>query len=443
MNNRGGMVRRILVLLSLLAWLPQAAPEAAPATRPARAVLPNGLTVVVAELRGSPVVTLDTWVRVGSRDETDELAGAAHFVEHMLFKGTRRRRPGEISREVEALGGLLNASTGFDYTHYYIVADRQFFDRILDLQADALMHSTFDPQEVERERQVVLQELALIEDTPARAAIFRLFGTAYRVHPYRRPVGGTPEGIRHLTREQLLQFYRSHYGPANVTVVVAGTVRAEEVIVKVQRALGGWRRPVAGRLPALAEPPIAGVRRTDEERDVRVATLALGWIGPDVRNPDHYAADVLAYALGRGRAARLVRTLQDRQRIVQTISAAFQTTVDPGLFYVQASTEPQNRQEAEAAVLREVAAVRRDGLTHEELQRAKTLLEADVRVAEHTSQGLAGALGFAATVADLDYHETYLARVRAVTQDDVLRVARRYLDPERYAVVTIRPRSTP
>jgi zinc protease len=437
------MARRLLLVLGLLACLAGAVVEAAPATKPARAVLPNGLAVVVAERRGLSVVTLDTWVKVGSRDETDELAGAAHFVEHMLFKGTRRRRVGEINREVEALGGVLNASTGFDYTHYYIVADRRFFDRVLDLQADALMNSTFDPQEVERERQVVLQELALIEDTPARAAIFRLFGTAYRVHPYRRPVGGTPEGIRRLTREQLLQFYRSHYGPANVTVVVAGDVRAEEVVAEVRRALGGWRRPVQGRLPAPSEPPIAGVRRTNEERDVRVVTLAIGWIGPDVRNPDHYAADVLAYALGRGRAARLVRTLQDRQRIVQTISAAFQTAVDPGLFYVQATTEPQSRQEAEAALLREIEAVRRDGLTHEELQRAKTLLETDVLVAEHTSQGLAAALGFASTVADLDYHETYLARIRAVTQDDVLRVVRRYLDPGRYAVVTIRPRGAP
>jgi zinc protease len=406
-------------------------------------LLPNGLRVVVAALPGSPAVAVDVWVRVGSRDETDELNGAAHFVEHMLFKGTRRRPVGQIAREVEALGGWTNAATGPDYTHFYVVAPAAAWDRVLDVQADALTDPTFDPQEVERERAVVLQELDLIHDAPTRHAFFQLFATAFTVHPYRRPVGGSREVVRRLTRDQLVAFYRAHYGPANVTVVVAGGLPPRAALEAVRRRFGGWRREVARRPPPPREPPLDRVRRAVEVRDVQVTTLALGWMGPHVRDPDHYAVDVLVYALGRGRGARWVRELRDRRRVVQTLSVGFPTARDPSLVYVLAATADPDEARAEQAVLEEVRRLRREGISEDELQRAKTLLESEVRVEQHTSQGLAASLGFAATVADLDYHRTYLDHVRAVTREDVLEVVRRYLDPERYAVVAIRPRRSP
>lgn len=435
---RRGALKAAAVVAALLLCAPAALP--APAPPLVEEVLPNGLRVVVAEQPGSPAVTVDVWVRVGSRDETDELNGAAHFVEHMLFKGTRRRRAGDIAREVESLGAWTNAATGYDYTHYYVVAPAHAVGRVLDIQADALTNSIFDPEEVERERAVVLQELSLIEDTPARSAVFRLYQTAFTVHPYRRPVGGSPEVVRRLTRQQLVDFYRTHYGPANVSVVVAGGVSAREVLDAARRLFGNWRHPVAGRRAAPAEPPMAGVRRAVEERDVRVTTLAMGWIGPDVGNPDHYAADVLVYALGRGRGARWVRALRDQRRAVQTLSVSFPTAVDPPLFSVVASTAAPDEREAERAILEEVVRLREEGLRPDEVARAKAVLEAEVKVEQHTSRGLAGALGFSTTVASVDYFRTYLQRVRAVTLEDVRRVAQRYLDPGRYALVAIRPR---
>ncbi len=158
-------VALLLCLLLLLVIGVSAEHSAAlPAPSVTRAVLDNGLTIIVAEQHAAELVTLNAWVKVGSRDETDELNGAAHFVEHMLFKGTRRRKVGQIDREVEGLGGILNASTAFDFTQYYITAASRFFDRILDLQADALMNSTFDPEEMERERRVVLEEIGLRDD---------------------------------------------------------------------------------------------------------------------------------------------------------------------------------------------------------------------------------------------------------------------------------------
>ncbi len=445
MGTGGGRVMRRWAVLASLTLLLGTSPSPGVAVEPVllQEVLPHGLRVVAVELAGSPAVTVDAWVRVGSRDEPDELNGAAHFVEHMLFKGTRRRGPGDFAREVESLGGWANASTAWDYTHYYVVVPAGAFREALDILADALANAAFDPQEVERERTVVLQELSLIHDTPARYAVFKLYETAYTVHPYRRPVGGSVETVRRMTRDQLVGFYRAHYGPANVTVVVGGGVPARQAVEDVRRALGGWRRPVARRSVAAPEPPLDRVRRAVELRDVRVTTVAMGWMGPDVRDEDHYAVDVLVYALGRGRGARWVRSLRDRRRVVQAVSVSFPTAKDPPLLVVTAVTEGPDESRAERAVLEEVRELRERGLSEEELQRARTLLEADVRAELHTSRGMAASLGFAATVADLDYHRTYLDNVWAVTREHVLQVARRYLDPERYAVVAVRPRRNP
>ena len=436
-------MRRAWVLLVLALVVAAAPPRSGIEPTLLQEVLPNGLRVVVAEQPGSPAATVDVWVRAGSRDETDEVSGAAHFVEHMLFKGTQRRPVGQLAREVETLGGWTNASTGFDATHYYVVVPAAAVGQALEIQADALTDPVFDPREVERERAVILQELSLIHDTPARFAVFRLFETAFTVHPYRRPVGGSPESVRRLSREQLVGFSPSHYGPANVTVVAAGGVRPRRVVEQVRALLGRWRREVVRQPAPPREPPMDRVRRAVEVRDVQVTTLALGWLGPDVRNPDHYAVDVLVYALGRGRAGRWLRELRDRQRVVQTLSVGFPTAKDPSLIYVVASTGDPDETRAEGAILGEVRRLRSEGLSEEEVERAKTLLEAEVRVEQHTSRGLAASLGFAATVADLDYHRTYLENVRAITREDVLEVARRYLHPDRYAVVALRPRRAP
>lgn len=432
----------VVVLLLCALLLPAVSPAAAQtrAAAPVRVVLDNGLTVIIHENHAAEIVTLYAWVKVGSRDETEELNGAAHFVEHMLFKGTRKRKVGQISREVESLGGILNASTWYDWTSYFIVASSRFFDRMLDIQADALMNSTFDPEEFERERLVVIEELSRREDTPSTRAYDVLSTTVWTVHPYRRFPGGTRPVIRAMTRDGLFAFYKTYYVPGNVIVVVAGDVKADEVVAKVRRAYGAWRGALPARLPATPEPAFTSVRRAVVDADVRVTSMRLGWLGPSVKDRDVYATDVLLYALGRGLSSRLIRNVRDRLRVVQTISAGFGTLADPGLFTIFAVSEPDLQARAEEAILAEISAVRAEGITEEELRRAKTLLEGEVIVETHTSRGMASNLGYYTTIADLEFALTYLDRMRQVTRDDVQRVAQRYLDPQRYAIAVIRPR---
>ncbi len=430
----------LLLLLGLLAPAVSPATAQSRTAAPLRVVLDNGLTVIVQETHATEIVTLQAWVKVGSRDETEETNGAAHFVEHMLFKGTQRRRVGQIDRDVEGLGGILNASTSFDYTQYFIVSASRFFDKILDIQSDALMRSTLDPQELERERQVIIEELNRRDDTPSTRTFDALYTTAYTLHPYRRPIGGSRTVIQQMTRDQLFGFYTTHYAPGNVTVVAVGDVNAQDALHKARQAYGGWRRAAPARQQFAPEPPFAAVRRSVIEGDVRVAYLNMGWLGPAARDRDVYPMDVLLYVLGRGRGSRLVRGIQEGQRLVQQISAGFPTALDPALFSVFAVTEPDNVARVEEAILVEIRAVREQGVSDEDLRRAKTLLEGEEIVSIHTTRGFATTLGFYATVADLEFALTYRDRIRQVSREDVQRVAQRFLDPQRYAIVVLQPR---
>ncbi|MGH2373437.1 MAG: M16 family metallopeptidase [bacterium] len=409
------------------------------APRLVRSVLDNGLTVIVEEHAVTDIVALQTWVHVGSKDEDDETNGVAHFIEHMLFKGTSKRKAGEMERAVEGVGGVLNAGTSDDWTYYYMVAAGRHFDQMLELQADAIMNSTIDPGELERERRVVIEEINRRDNAPSTRAFDLLRGVAFTSHPYRLTRLGPRAGIERMPREALVDFYRSNYVPGNTTVVVVGNVRAGETVGKVQRAYAGFRKGSVLRSARPIEPPMAGVRRTTAEQDVRVAYLALGFHGLAARDRDLHAADVLMYALGRGLGARLRQQIVERTRVAQSVSVSFFTTEDPFLFMIFAVTEAAQAGRAEAAILAELAVVREQGLTEAELVRAKNLLEGEHIYETHTTRGRAFDLGLAATVADLEFSQTYLERIRRVTREDVQRTARRIFDPGRYAVALIRP----
>src|SRR6478609_36225 len=205
---------------------------------PVRYQLDNGLTVVLQENHAAKVVAFQAWVAVGSADEPADLAGIAHVFEHMLFKGTARRGVGQIAQEVEAAGGEINAWTSFDQTVYHLVMASRFFDTGLDILADALQNSSFDPQELERELKVVLEEVKQGEDNPARVATQTLFGTSYLKHPYRLPVIGYTKTVKSFTRERLLDFFHRWYVANNVTLVVVGDFDPQKAKKKIAEAFG-------------------------------------------------------------------------------------------------------------------------------------------------------------------------------------------------------------
>jgi zinc protease len=396
--------------------------------------LPNGLEVVLEENHAAPVVAFQAWVRVGSADEPPPLAGAAHLCEHMFFKGTKRRGVGQIAQEVEGAGGEINAWTSYDETAYHLVLASRFFDTGLDILADALQNSAFDPEELERERKVVLEEVKQGLDDPDRMAAQGLFEAAFDTHPYGRPIIGSAETVAALTRQQLADFVQQRYVASNITLVVVGDIDTAMARGAIEAAFGSMSAgsPLDPRPP---QPRQTDARVRVVARDVKECQLLLGYRGPGVGHEDVPALDLLAVVLGQGESSRLNLQVVRQRQLATSASAYTFAARDPGLFVVGASLPPRRPERALAAVLTEVSRLRREEVTAEELAKCRTILESERVFDKETVQGYARKLGFFATIAgDVAFEEQYFERLGRVSPADLRVVAERYLDPAHLTV---------
>lgn len=402
--------------------------------------LENGMRVVIREDHFAPVAALQVWVKAGGADEEDIEAGVAHVHEHMLFKGTSNRGVGEVAAEIEGSGGRINAWTSWNETVYHIVVASRFADTGLDVLGDAVRNSSFDPDELDKELDVVLEEWKRGEDSPSRKIFHGLFGTAYTEHPYKRPVIGTKDSIEGLSRERILSFYERFYAPNNMTVVIVGDVDTRAMKKEVDKVFGDYRRREIARPERPVEPPQDGLRLASLRMQVQESHLALGFHVPGADHPDAPLLDLLAFIIGGGESSRLYTRLVADEQLVTGIGAFAYTPPDPGMFVVTASLESAEMRRAYDAALEELGKTVNHGVTPDELARARVNLESDFVFRRETVQGQARELGYAVMVHDdPDYDRVYLARLRAATPADLLRVARQYLQTDNLTVVTLLP----
>ena len=402
--------------------------------------LGNGLTVVIRPNPSSPVVAVQAWVKAGSTTEPAEHAGMSHILEHMAFKGTKRRGPGEIAREVEAVGGEINAYTSFDQTVYHITLSGRFLENALDILADTLGNSVFDPGELSRELEVILEEVRMNEDNPGRVVSKALFREAYKVHPYGRPVIGYVDTIRKTTREDLLAYFHANYVPGNMVLVIAGNVdpkTSRPLIEKTFGRLPPGSAPVSLRT---AEPPQKEIRVVVKEKDARRVYLEMGFHGPSMKDPDVYAWDLLSMILGNGETSRLYRGVKDGKGLVDSVSASSYTPRDPGLLFVDGTLSPEKARSALKEILLETFRLAAAPPTGAELGRAKTATETDFLYSLESQASVARHVGFyETTLNDAAFERTYLRKIRAVTADDIRAVARKYLTPGNLTVSAVLP----
>jgi len=405
---------------------------------PIRQVLPNGVRVIVQEHRGSDVSALQLWVRAGGRDEAASELGLAHYLEHMLFKGTTSRPTGFIDRDVEGVGGRMNAGTSLDYTYYHMVLPATKTGAAIDLLADISVNASLDASVLEAEKRVVLEEMRLSEDNPRRFLSRKLQETVFEGHPYGRPVIGTSELVTNLSRETLLAFYRRLYVPESFTLVVVGPVPPPEILDRARRSFARLPRSGTHALPA---PPVPALRprRIELSRPGTQTYLGLGWHAPKLDHPDVPAVDLLVTILGQTRTSRLTRSLRDELALVSTVTGGYSALEAAGLVMVTAQMERRNLERVETEIVREVRRIRDEGVTEPERRRAITAAESQHEFANETAEGRAQALGRAETVWRLADELAYLDRVRSVTRADIQAAARKYLDPERYVRVTFLP----
>jgi zinc protease len=422
-------MRNVLILLNILLvtiMLTSSvlAEELAPHLH--KTTLENGLTVVVKEMPGTRVATVQIWVKAGSVYENAEEAGITHFIEHMIFKGTETRGPGELAGAIEGVGGRVNAYTSYEYTVYHATLSAVHWDMALEVLAEAVMHSTFDPVELEREKKVVLEEVSMRYDRPNIMLFHDLMATAYTRHPYRLPVIGNEESISSFSRDMLLEYIGKHYYPQNLLVVVAGDVKAREAMVRVQEIFGDLDRGESRPAGLPAEPGQDEARFFTIKADIMQPQMAIAIPISKFDSPDTPVLDVLAQIAGHGETSRLYRALRDEKQLVYGINASAFTPTDPGMFEITAVLDGANMTQAFEAALAELFKFKYFSVTSEELKRAKYSLESDFVFNLERVEGQARVLGSFEMMSADPREDKYLEKIRAVTHDDIKRIAQKY-----------------
>ncbi|MDQ3950327.1 MAG: insulinase family protein [Gemmatimonadota bacterium] len=406
-----------------------------------RTVLPNGLRVLVRRDSSAPVVAVVTYVCAGYFDETDDVVGIAHVLEHMYFKGTPTRGVGEIARETKAVGGYLNAATIYDYTSYYTVLPSSGFVTGLEVQFDAYANSLIEADELAREVEVIVQEANRKADNPHAVTIETLYEVLHDRHRIRRWRIGREPGLRALTREQLFTFYRNFYRPGNTILAVVGDVDPDDALREVERRYGALPVGKPVRTPGPRENGAAGFRYREWAGDIGQTQLAFGWRTPGSDHPDTPHLDLLATALGAGRASRLYRAVRERS-LASSVSAYNYTPTELGVFVVQAEAPPATAAEAARAAWHQVRTAREEGLGVLELERAKRIQESRWIRRLETMEGQASHLAEWEALGDWQLGDRYLERLLTATSAQVRDAAEHYLPPDRAGVVVYRPQSS-
>ncbi|HEX6774488.1 MAG TPA: pitrilysin family protein, partial [Methylomirabilota bacterium] len=342
-------------------------------------------------------------------------------------------------RTVEGQGGRSNAFTSFDYTTFQILVPADGTQKALELLEAMAFRSTFDPKEIDSERQVIFEESRIETDTPKSAIIRQLYGLVFPNHPYGRPVLGTPETMNAANREKLQAFNQQYYTPENMVLVVVGPVDPKAIRAMVDATFG--KRPKTGYAPPPTPPltPLKGVVCKTVERPEQQAQLALGWQAPSLANPDSFALDLVATILGGSESSRLPKTLRDGERLVSGISVSNSSMQLAGIFYVQAQLEAADVDKAKQRILEELARLEKDGPTEEERQLAVTKAESEHAFAYETSDGVAAAYGITQLTGNLDDELRYVDRLRSVTREQIRDAARKYLPLTDYACIAFVP----
>jgi len=402
-------------------------------------VLPNGLRVLATEMSQARSITIALFVGVGSRLESSEQSGVSHFTEHMLFKGTERRPTSrEVSETIEAVGGVLNAETSKELTVYWVKVAQAHWQLAIDLLADLVLHSRFSPDEVERERKVILEELSMIQDEPGDWVHVLIDELLWDGSPLAWDVAGRPETVRGITREDLLRHVSQHYRPDNAAVSVAGPVPETELVAEIERQFGGWngtalgaRTPTSGS-PAQARLRIEEKRGTQEHICIAVPGIALA-------DPDRYPLDLFSIVLGEGMSSRLFLELRDRRGLAYDVHSYVNYYRDAGSVVVYVGVEPEQAETAVAAIVEQIAKLKAD-LSASELSKAKEYWKGRLELSmedTHSVATWAGAqqmlLGHVYTV------EEVMDCVDRVTIEDVRRVAGRLFTPESLRLAAVGP----
>lgn len=403
--------------------------------------LPNGQILIIKEIKTNPIVTVDTWVQTGSINETDSNSGVSHFLEHLFFKGTKLHPAGEFDRILESKGAIVNAATSKDFTHYYITLPSEYLNTAIELHADMLSNPQIPRKELEKERKVVLEEISKDINTPAKKVYDNLNELMYTQHPYKRKVIGTEEVISNISREEILEYFNKFYGPSNMITMVVGNVDTDSVVKKVSESFNQkCKKSLKKRFKQ--EHPLISQKRKIEYSNTQTGYMMIGFRGVPIAHGDTYALDVLNQILGGGRSSRLYKSVKEQKGLVYSVSASNASFRDDGIIVVNSSFNPLNCEKIEREIFNEISAIQKYGVTDEELNIAKKIIEQDTYYSRESTSNIASELGYTiALTGNTDFYTNYLANINKVNVKDVQSVAQKYLGVNKSAVSILLPPS--
>jgi zinc protease len=408
-----------------------------------RVALDNGLVVLLKEDRSAPLAAIQYWVGAGSIHEAEQLGGGlSHYLEHMIFKGTGTRGPGQVSQEIADAGGEINAYTSNDRTVFHVTLPAERWLVGLDVLTDAVFHPAFPEGEWACEREVILREYDMGEDDPGRVMNRLIWETAFRVHPYRIPIIGWRDILVTMGRDDLVAYHRKHYSPDNMILSVAGDIPLDEMEAAIRERLGKIPRTPREQALIPAEPPQLAERTGRKTGPYEVTRI--GWVfhSTDLADADTPALDVLASVTGSGRSSLLVKRLREERQIVLDVDAWSYTPKDPGLFGISAECEPDKEAEVIAALREEVLRWQKEPFDNAQIERARREVLVGAIQELSAMDGQAGAMASGEFYAgDPRHTEVYLEQVRQVTPEDLTRVIRKYLRPENGSWAILAPES--
>ena len=401
--------------------------------------LPNGLRTVLIANPGTTSVSVDLWVRAGSRFETPRVNGISHFVEHLLFKGTSKRTAQDISREIAAVGGYFNAYTHWEYTQVHISILPAHLGLALEVLSDIAQNSLMTEEMIAKERKVILEEISLGKIYPPSYVLNLVTKTLFPGNTLEMPISGTDESVKSIGRQDLLQFYRHNYAPNNAFLTVVGNVNEGQVPGLIRQKLGSWSP--RENSPSLPLPPV----RQNQLREVRqrkfldqaIVILALQAMG--LKDLDRPPFEIINAVLGSGGNSRLYQEIREKKALSYLVGSIYHPLSDTGLWGVYVGTDPKNVPEVKSIISQEIARIQREPLSPRELNdlknyiRGRTLIrnESNSSLAEFISQGLLTGQG--------EMPEDYLAKIQAVNADDVKRVAQTYLREDQRNLIILQP----
>lgn len=446
MNSRTPFASKYLVavivsgmLLVFCRAVPIEAAPAGSALSPKRVVTENGMTVIIQEAHSIPVVNVHVIIKAGAVRDPDGKAGLANLTAELLEEGTATRSAPQIADAVDFIGASLSSDGGEDYATASLRVLKKDLNTGMDLLSDILLHPSFPEPELERKRQETLGEITAEKDQPGEVAEKAFDQIVFGPNPYHLPTEGTEETVPGITRDDVSQFYGAYYHPNNTIMTIVGDITDSEALDLLNTYFGSWARyPI----PAETIPPAVPLQKPVVkliDKDLTQANIVLGHLGIARDNPDYYAVSVMNYILGGGGfASRLMTHIRDNQGLAYSIYSRFDASAYPGSFTVSLQTRNAAAQRAIDGVLAEIRKIRTAPVSNQELENAKAFLIGSFPLRLDTSAKIAG---FLAQVEfyhlGLDYNERYPKLIGSVTKADVLRVAKKYIDPDHLALVVV------